>query len=89
MEVEKHAFDNLTKLVKVSEKEREVEGPDAMQAAPLGATAGACAEPDGVKVAADIQNVTTEAGKTPTKERVLDPWWTLEEEEEEEADGNA
>lgn len=89
MDVERRAFDTLTKLVEVSEKEREVAGPEALQAAPLGSTAGACAEPEGVKLAADIQNVTTTVKDTPVRERVLDPWWTLEEEEEEEKpDGN-
>ncbi len=90
MEVERRAFDTLTKLVEVSENEREVSGPEALQAAPLGSSAGGCPEPEGVKIATDIQNVTMTGKDTPVRERVLDPWWTLEEEEEEEKpDGNA
>ena len=84
MEVEKRAFDNLTKLVKVTEKEREVAGGEVMEG-PAGGSAGACAEPEGVRLASEIQVVTETGANTPTRERSLDPWWPLEEEEEEEA----
>jgi hypothetical protein len=86
MDAEKRAFDQLTKLVEVSEQERGQAAPEALGDAGVGA-AGACAEPEGVQVAREIQNVTTTPNAPPVVQRVQDPWWTEEEEEEEQADG--
>jgi hypothetical protein len=85
-EAEKTAFNSLTKLVQTTEQERTVEVPAVVEGP--GAGAGACAIPEGVDVATDIQNVTEKLRNLPDMERTQDPWWTEEEEEEEEAKGD-
>ncbi len=84
-DAEKVAFTSLTKLVQTTEQERSVEVP-AVAEGPQGG-AGACAMPDGVDVATQIQNVTETLRKLPDQERTQDPWWTEDEEEEEKKEG--
>jgi hypothetical protein len=84
IEVEKRAFENLTRLVEVSERERSMEGPESLGNAGAAQAAGSCPPPEALDLAREIQNVTDKPPSPADMARVADPWWTEEEEEEEE-----
>lgn len=83
---ERRQKENLTSLVQVVEE--RIEGPGVAVSSDIACTDRP--EPEGLRVADEIQAVTTsEHVSIKGQRRELDPWWTDldEEEEEEEANG--
>lgn len=82
---ERRQKENLTSLVDVVEE--RLQGPDVSLSSNVACTD--CPEPEGLKVADEIQSVTTDGHiSIKGQRRELDPWWTDLEEEEEEEEAN-
>lgn len=87
---EQKTKESMTALVDQSNLDTGV-GPHTGWMGGVGDTpkVGACALPEDIQIAKDIQNVTASAPDPMNRRRPKDPWWTLDEDEEEEDGANA